>query len=375
VEGVGAVLVFVPLIAILFLAIALLESSGYMARAAFVVDGLMHRVGLHGKSFIPMLMGFGCTVPAIMATRTLESRRDRLATMLVLPLISCGARLPVYALILGAFFPRQVVLHALGVSLTNQALLLFLIYLIGVGMALVAVRLLRKTLFAGETSSFVMELPPYRLPTLRHLLRHIWQPTSMFVRKAGTIIMAVVVIMWVLKTWPQLPQEQVRQFEARRAALYARNLPPEQLSEPMRDVNIQEHHDQLLHSTIGRVGNFIAPVLKPCGFDWKISTALLGAMAAKEVFVGQMGVIYAVHEQPGEQAVSLRQSLAKEYTQLQGFCIMLFMLITSPCMATLAVTWRESGSLKWPAFQWGYLTALAWLVTTAVFQVGRLLGA
>ncbi len=374
IEGVGAVLVFVPLIALLFLAIALLESTGYMARAAFVVDNLMHRVGLHGKSFIPMLIGFGCTVPAIMATRTLESRRDRLATMLVLPLISCGARLPVYALILAAFFPRRVVLNLLGLSMTNQALLLFLIYLIGVAMALLAVRLLRKTLFAGEAGSFVMELPPYRLPTVRALLRHIWVPTWMFVQKAGTVILAAVVIMWTLKTWPQLPPDQTRQFEAQRAQIHSENLPADELSQRLQEVNIQEHHDQLLHSAIGRVGSFIAPVLKPCGFDWKISTALMGALAAKEMFIGQMGVIYAVHERPGQQAVSLRQALVHDYTQLQGFCIMLFILIASPCMATLAATWRESGSIKWPAFQWSYLTILAWLVTTAVFQVGRLLG-
>ncbi len=373
IEGVGAVLVFVPLIVLLFLAIALLEDSGYMARAAFVLDRLMHKIGLHGKSFVPMLLGFGCTVPAIMATRTLETRRDRLTTMLVLPLMSCGARLPVYVLILGAFFPSRPVLRLIRVglddahqpvyllNLTNQALLLFAIYLIGIVLALASIKLLRATLFRGEVTPFVMELPPYRLPTARGLLVHLWEPTWMYMRKAGTIILAIVVIMWALKTWPALPAERQREI-ARQALAQG------------RPGDVAVHQVRLRHSAIGQIGHAIAPLLRPCGFDWKVSTALLGAFAAKEVFVGQMGVIYAVGENADAHSDSLRQQLAADYSPLQGFCIMLFILIASPCMATVAVTVRESGSWKWAVLQWGYLTALAWTLATAVFQIGRAAG-
>jgi ferrous iron transport protein B len=369
VEGVGAVLVFVPLIALLFLGISLLEDSGYMARAAFVLDRLMHRIGLHGKSFIPMLIGFGCTVPAVLATRTLESRRDRLATMLILPLMSCGARLPAYAMILGAFFPRKVLFRLAGVGVTNQATLLFLIYLIGAGLALLVVRLLRKTLLKGESGSFVMELPPYRLPTGRGLCHHIWQPTWMYMRKAGTVILALVLVMWAGKTWPALPQAQRQTFAAAREQVLSGEAAGPQGDAQLQQINLAQHRAQLTHSAVGRIGLAVAPVLRPCGFDWKVATALIGALGAKEVFVGQMGVIYA-SPGAGHDSPSLREHLMADYTPLQGFCMMLFILISSPCIATLAATWRESGSWKWPAFQWAYLTVLAWLVTAGAYQVG-----
>ena len=371
VEGVGAVLVFLPLIAMLFFGIAVLESSGYIARAAFVIDNLMHRIGLHGKSFIPMLIGFGCTVPAILATRTLESRRDRLATMMVLPLMSCGARLPVYVLILGAFFPRQVVLRLAGVDLTNQAMILFGIYVLGVVIALLVVRLLRATLFKGDVNSFVMELPPYRLPTWRALALQVWQPTWMYARKAGTIILLAMVVLWALKTWPRLPEAQQQAFTCQRVALATSGLEGPVLGQRQRELNALEHRDQLNYSCIGRIGRGIAPALAPCGFDWKISTGLVGALASKEIFIGQMGVMYAVHEQDAAQTLSLRQHLTAEYTPLQGVCIMLFILIAAPCMATLVAVARESGSWKWVALQWGYLFVLAWLLTTAVYQIGH----
>ena len=360
IEGVGAVVVFVPLIALLFLAIALLEDTGYMARAAFVLDRYMHHLGLHGKSFIPMLLGFGCTVPAILATRTLETRRDRLTTMLVLPLMSCGARLPVYVLLIGAFF-RPTTHRLLGVvDVTNHALLLFGIYLVGILFAVIFIRVFRSTLFRGEVTPFLMELPPYRLPTWRGLLVHVWQPTAMYLRKAGTIILLIVAIMWALKTWPQLPQAQ-RQAEAAKAEAAG--------GSPAAAV----HRADLTHSAIGRIGKTIAPVFRPCGFDWKVSTALIGAFAAKEVFIGQLGVIYAV-EHADEGSESLRAQLSADYSPLQGVCMMLFILIASPCMATVAVTMREGGSWKWAALQWGYLTALAWVVAAAVFQIGRAAG-
>jgi len=464
--GVGAVVVFVPTIFVLFLAIALLEDSGYMARAAFVMDRLMHRVGLHGKSFIPMLIGFGCTVPAVMATRTLENRRDRLTTMLVLPLFSCSARLPIYVLILGTFFPARKVFSLLGiVDVTNQMLWMMAIYLIGIVLAAIAARILRSTLFAGDVTGFVMELPPYRMPTLRGALIHTWTRTWMFLRKAGTVILAASIVLWALTSYPRIsedsplaradraarrdadqtfvsemeqldkawtggdkfaalgraavafdharredwddtPQVQCarRNLEARVADLakasaaiggYLRpdgapRVEPEAgtdapicrgyteaLARWQRAVEEIDHRRAsrgLEHSVAGRVGKAIAPVLAPCGFDWRITTALIGAAAAKEVFVAQMGVVFSVGDAEAE-GQALRQRIRTAYrSPLTGFCIMLFCLISLPCVATLAATWRESGSIGWALLQAGGLTALAWLVTAAVYQVGSLCG-
>ena len=383
IEGVGAVLVFVPLIVLLYLGIAILEDTGYLARASYVLDGLMHHVGLHGKSFIPMLIGFGCTVPAIMATRILETRRDRLTTIMVLPLMSCGARLPVYVLLLGAFFSPKSVLGLFQngtdsagapmylLSITNQALVLLALYALGIVLAIVGARLMRMTLLRGSATPFMMELPPYRLPSGGALALSIWQRGSMYVRKAGTVILAIVIILWALKTYPQLPAEQVARFEQQSAAISVdAALSDPQREEALAHVRAQHHSEALAHSVIGRLGRSIEPVVRPLGFDWRISTAILGSMAAKEVFVGQMGVIYSL----GEDEDSLRSRLAADYTPLQGLCMMLFVLISAPCVATLAVTAKEAGSWKWAALQWGYLMVLAWAVTAATFQVGRLLG-
>ena len=362
IEGVGAVLSFAPLIMLLYLAIAILEDSGYMARAAFILDKLMHKIGLHGKSFIPMLIGFGCTVPAIMATRILETRRDRLTTILVLPLMSCGARLPVYVLILGAFFRPRVLIRLLGViEVTNQALILFGIYVLGIVLGACCIKIFRATIFRGEVTPFILELPPYRLPALRGLLVHTWERTWQYVKKVGTIILAVVIVLWALKTWPVLPEQQQQQI-ARQAQAEGQN------------ARAAVYQAKLTYSTIGRLGGFIAPVMKPCGFDWKISTALLGAMAAKEAFIGQMGVVYAVGDDPDGQGQSLTDRLAAAYTPLQGLAIMVFILISAPCMATVAITLRESGSWKWAALQWGYLTVLAWVITTAMYQLASAAG-
>ncbi len=388
IEGAGAVLVFLPLIAMLYLGISILEDSGYMARAAFLLDGLMHKIGLHGKSFLPMLIGFGCTVPAVMATRILESRRDRLTTMLILPLMSCGARLPVYVLLIGAFFPRRVLLGLgrLGVgadgeqlymlSLTNQALLLFGIYMLGIVLAVLCARLLRSTVLKGEVTPFVMELPPYRVPALRGILVHMWERSREYVKKAGTIILALVIVLWALKTFPQLPAAEQQHFQTQRQALQNQaNLPTEQLQQRLREMDAAQHRAELTHSAVGRIGRAITPVLAPCGFDWKISTALLGSFVAKEVFIGQMGLIYAVGDSTEEGSATLQAKLAGDYTPRQGLSILLFVLIASPCIATVAVTARESGSWKWAMLQWGYLTALAWVLTILVYQSGRLIQA
>jgi len=360
ISGVGGVLVFLPNILLLFLAIAFLEDTGYMARAAFIMDRLMHKIGLHGKSFIPMLIGFGCTVPAIMATRTLETRRDRLTTILVLPLMSCGARLPIYMLIIPAFFPQAW-----------QAPMLWTIYIIGIALAVALAKLLRATLFKGEAVPFVMELPPYRMPTLRGLLLHMWERSSLFLRKAGTIILGIAILMWALSIWPKPGAEQMERFEQQRTAIEARaDIGAEEKADLVGEIDNAAAEAELEHSAIGRIGRGVAPVLRPLGFDWKTSTAMLGAFAAKEVFVAQMGIVHAVGE-ADEESETLRHKLQATYTPLQGFCIMLFCLVSMPCMATVAVTKRETGSWKWALFQLGGLTVLAWVITAAVYQIGR----
>ena len=348
--GVGGVLVFLPNIVLLFLAISLLEDSGYMARAAFVMDRVMKSVGLHGKSFIPMLLGFGCSIPAIMATRTIESRRARLTTMLVIPLMSCSARLPIYALIIPAFFVSQW-----------RATVLWIMYLIGVALAMAAAWLLRKTLFAGEGLPFLMELPPYRLPTVRSVLQHMAERSWMYVRKAGTIILGISIVMWALATFPRLDPEVAAAGEPATAAVGA-----------AADDDFAAR--QLAHSFVGRMGRAMEPIVAPMGFDWRIGTALVGAFAAKEVFVAQLGIVNSVESPDGAGAAHLRDQLQADYTPLVGFCIMLFALIASPCMATVAVIRRESGSWGWAAFQFLGLTVLAWILTVIVFQTGSLLG-
>lgn len=336
--GVGGVIVFLPNILLLFMAIAFLEDTGYMARAAFIMDRIMHKIGLHGKSFIPMLIGFGCSVPAIMATRILENRRNRLTTMLVTPLMSCGARFTIYALIIPAFFAQKW-----------RAPVLWLIYFIGIVLAIVCAKLLRKTLFRGETVPFVMELPPYRMPTFRGLLIHTWQRGWMYLKKAGTIILAVSIILWAGTSYPK---------------------PAEELITGLTETQAQKV--RLQYSVTGRIGAAMEPVIKPLGFDWRIGTALIGAMAAKEVFISQLSIVYSLGEINRGSDV-LRAKLQADYTPLQGFCIMLFCLISAPCVATIAITKREANSWGWALFQLTGLTVLAYVVTLVVYQTGSLI--
>jgi len=350
--GVGGVIVFLPNILLLFFAISLLEDTGYMARAAFLMDRLMKGVGLHGKSFIPMLTGFGCSVPAIMGTRCLDNERDRLTTMMVLPLMSCGARLPIYALLIPAFFP-----------VGNRAIVLFSIYLLGIVLAILSAKILRSTLFNGQTSPFVMELPPYRIPTLKAVIIHMWERSWLYLKKAGTIILGVSILLWGLTTFPK-------------KAVYDQNY--ETLisqADTEKEVLALEHARQaedLSYTISGRIGHVIEPVIKPLGFDWKIGTALLGALAAKEVFVAQMGIVYSVGE-ADEGSEGLRAKLRAGYSRLVAFCIMVFCLISAPCIATLAIVKRESNSWKWALFQFGGLTLLAYVLTLIVYQVGSFL--
>ncbi|MCL5269352.1 MAG: ferrous iron transport protein B [bacterium] len=343
--GVGGVLVFVPNIVLLFVAIGLLEKSGYMARAAFIMDRIMHRIGLHGRSFIPMITGFGCSVPAIMATRTLEHERDRLATMMVVPLMSCSARLPIYTLLIPAFFP-----------LRWRGFMFFLIYAIGVVLAIVMVKVLRVTVLAGESTPFVMELPPYRWPTARSVVADGWEKSVLYLRKAGTIVLAISILLWTATSYPVPTRHAVD------ASRLTASLSPAELARARAA-------EDIAYSLAGRTGRAMAVVFQPLGFDWKVCTALIGALGAKEVFVAQLGIVNSV----GEDAPSvsdLHGVLAHDYTPLQGFCIMLFCLVAAPCMATVAATRRESNGWKWALLQFGGLTALAYVVTLAVFQLG-----
>ncbi|MBT3182673.1 MAG: ferrous iron transport protein B [Deltaproteobacteria bacterium] len=331
ISGVGGVLVFLPNILLLFMCISILEDSGYMARVAFIMDKLMHKIGLHGKSFIPMVLGFGCSVPAIMATRTLENRRDRLTTMLIIPLMSCGAKLPIYTLFIPAFFP-----------MAWRPRVLWLLYLTGVMLAILLIRILRSSMLKGESTPFVMELPPYRVPTLKGIIIHMWERSKLYLKKAGTIILAVSIVMWFLTSYPK-PAEIPGAQEVRGTAIE--------------------------YSFAGRIGHAMEPAIKPLGFDWRIGTALIGAMAAKEVFVSQLAIIFSLSGD--ESGISrLTEKLRKNYTPLIGICVMLFCLISFPCMATIVMTKRESGSWKWAIFQLVGLTMLAYLITLIVYQVG-----
>lgn len=355
--GVGGVLVFLPNIVMLFLAISILEDTGYMARAAFMMDRLMSRVGLHGKSFIPMLLGFGCSVPAIMATRTLDTRRDRLTTMLVVPLMSCSARLTIYALIIPAFYPPAW-----------QGPMLWLMYLIGIVLAIAVANLLRSTIFRGEKSAFLMELPAYHAPTLRSVVTQMWSRASIYVRKAGTVILGISILLWTLAAFPRLPDGAAADVAA------GNNAGAEVVAgEADADPEAARYASQLSYSIVGRLGRAMEPLISPMGFDWKIGSALVGAFAAKEVFVAQMGIVYSVGEVDASSD-ALRDRLRAAYPPLVGFCILLFALIASPCMATVAIVKREANSWRWALFQLGGLTALGYALTVIVFQTGRALG-
>lgn len=318
INGIGSVLVFIPNIVILFLVISILEDSGYMARAAFVMDRFMHALGLHGKSFIPMILGFGCNVPAIMATRTLESRKDRILTILVNPLMSCSARLPIYTLFTAAFFSR------------NQGLVVFSLYLMGVVLAILVARILKGIFFKHEVAPLIMELPPYHLPSIRGVLNHMWERAWLFVRKAGTVIAAVVVLIWFLASMPW-------------GVEYASQA-----------------------SIIGKIGMFFAPVFSLAGFgNWQAAVSLVFGVLAKEVVVGTMGTLYGVGEE------GLAAVVSGEFTPLSAYAFMAMSLIYVPCVATVAAIWRET-NWKWTLLTVGYTSGLGWLVAVAIYQIGSL---
>ena len=359
--GVGGVIVFLPNILFLFFAIAILEDSGYMARAAFVMDGVMRRFGLQGRSFVPLVLGFGCTVPAIMATRTIESDRDRKVTIMVLPLMSCGARLPIYALIIPAFFTPKY-----------QATVMWIIYVTGVVIALLAAKLLKSTLFKGEGEIYLMELPPYRLPTVKSLMLHMWDRGRMYLQKAGTIILFTSIILYVCNTFPVKKDYSINYDSEITRIEQNDSMNENNKKEAISALENKKLSEMMEYTISGRIGKFLEPVFKPVGFDWKVTTASIGALAAKEIFVSQLGILYAEGAADAE-SVPLRKQLIKNYTPLQGFCIMLFCLLSIPCLATLAVTRREMNSWKMAGVEAAGLFILAYVVTFTVYHIGLLL--
>ncbi len=337
--GVGGVIVFLPNILILYFFISFMEDSGYMARAAFIMDRIMHRIGLHGKSFIPLIMGFGCNVPAIMATRTIESRSSRLITMLINPFMSCSARLPIYILLVGTFFPKRASVVFLG------------LYLLGILIAVVSAKLLRKFHFKRDETPFVMELPPYRMPTVKATLRHMWGKAEQYLRKMGGLILVASIIVWFLSYYPR----------------------PEAAGE--RELTEKEIATQQQESYLGRVGSFIAPVVEPLGFNWKVSIALVSGTAAKELIVSTIGVLYS--ENDPDNTANLSQKLTvpnphtgkPDFTPAIALSFMVFVLLYFPCLATVAAIIQESGSWKWGAFSVLYNTGIAWGAAFIVYRL------
>jgi ferrous iron transport protein B len=348
IAGVGGVLVFLPQILFLFFFIGLLEDSGYMARAAFLTDRVMSRVGLHGKSFIPLLSSFACAVPGIMATRTIENRKDRLVTILIAPLMSCSARLPVYLLMIGAFIPARPVLGIL----TLPTVTLLALYLLGFGAAMAMAALFKRTLLRSEAPTFIMELPPYRMPQMKTVGLTVWNASREFLVRAGTVILAISICIWFLTAYPKSPGVS--------------------------------SGEQLASSFAGRIGHAMEPVLRPLGFDWKIGIGLIGATAAREVFVSTLATVYSVAADDEETAaLGLRAQMKQDtdprtgrpvWTPLVGIALMVYFVLAMQCMSTVAVVRRETGGWRWPLFQIAYMTALAYTGALLVYQGGRLLG-
>jgi ferrous iron transport protein B len=378
IAGVGAVIVFLPQILLLFLFIGFLEDTGYMARAAFLMDRLMSKVGLHGKSFIPMLSSFACAIPGIMATRTIESPKDRLVTILVSPLMSCSARLPVYTLLIAACIPSHTVFGFL--KLTGLTMLSM--YLLGIIVALLMAWLFKKTLLKGETPLLIMELPPYKRPLLRVVVRHMWDRSRLFLRRAGTVILGINILLWGLATYPRSGEVQ-REFSARRAAAQSTTNPPERTT-ALAALDNEEAGLRLRNSFAGRIGRAIEPALAPLGFDWKMGIGIVSSFAAREVFVSTMSTVYNVGKYDRSQAgmSSLAQTLQTQkhpdgspvYTTLTGITLMVFYVFALQCVSTVAIVRRETNSWKWPLFQWLYMGVLAWGLAFVTYQAGHLLG-
>ncbi len=353
IDGTGSVLVFLPNILILFFFISFMEDSGYMARAAFIMDKIMHRFGLHGRSFIPMVMGFGCNVPAIMATRTLRNPGDRLLTMLIIPFMSCSARLPVYVLFITAFFPK------------NPALVLSGIYFAGIIIAFLTAQLLNRTIFKNKETPFVLELPPYRLPTLKNIIIHMWDKASQYLQKIGGVILIGVIIIWALGYFPrEIPTNKSNQNE-------------------LVSNQVNNQSQRLQNSYLGQIGEFIQPVMSPLGFDWKMSISLLAGLPAKEIIVSTMGVLYQVDQDHRNVGLSNKLTQVKYISGEKigenvitipvALAFLAFVLIYFPCIGVIATIKSESGKLKWALFTVVYTTSIAWIISFLVFQISTYL--
>ncbi len=383
VAGVGAVVVFLPQILLLFLFIGLLEDTGYMARAAFLMDRLMSKVGLHGKSFIPMLSSFACAIPGIMATRTIESPKDRLVTILVAPLMSCSARLPVYTLLIGACIPNLPVFGFVRL----QGLTMLGMYLLGIVAALLMAWLFKKTLLKSETPLLIMELPPYKKPVLKVVIHHMWDRSKIFLRRAGTVILGISILLWFLATYPQSEAVE-REFALKRQSIEAAAPALEpgsatQMEAALAESEQQEQGARLRQSFAGRLGRLIEPAFAPLGFDWKICIGIVASFAAREVFVSTMSTVYNVGDSAdSDDTRSLAQTLRDQrrpdgtflYTPLLALTLMVFYVFALQCVSTVAVVRRETNSWRWPLFQWAYMGVLAWTLAFLTFQGGRLLG-
>ncbi len=369
--GVGGVVIFLPNILVLFFFISLMEDTGYMSRAAFIMDKLMHKIGLHGKSFIPLLMGFGCNVPAVMATRTLENRKDRLLTMLITPFMSCSARLPVYVLLISAFFPH------------NQGLILLSIYIIGVLLAVVVALILKKTFFAKQEVPFVMELPPYRMPTLRNTSLHMWNKGVQYINKMGTVILFASILIWALGYYPRNVHFS-KDYDQMQIAIQTDST----LIDSTRDaqltmIMLEKEAERQEKSYIGQMGHLIVPVIEPLGYDWKIGVSIITGLAAKEIVISTMGVLYQADMNADENSANLKTKLQEQkftsgdhkgknvFNPVVAYSLMLFVLIYFPCVAVIAAIKKES-NWKWAVFTMVYTTVLAWIVAFAAVQIGNL---
>ncbi len=361
IDGVGGVLGFVPLIMFMFFGIAILEDSGYLARVAFMLDRVFRVFGLHGSSVMPFIISGGimggCAVPGVMASRTLRSPKERLATLLTVPFMNCGAKLPVFALLVAAFFSR------------HEAAFMFLITVIAWTGALLVAKLLRITVIKGKSTPFVMELPPYRLPTFKGLMIHTWERTWQYIKKAGTVILAISILLWAMMTFPALPKKDIREFDQQRSALSAK-------AAPTHDLDALQAEAALKHSIAGRMGTSLERISRLAGFDWRTNISLVGGFAAKEIIVATMGTAYSLGGVNPEGSVSLSRKLATapNWRPLTALSLILFVMFYSPCFVSVVCIAREAGSWKWGAFSIIFNTTLAFVIAVLVFQVGSLMG-
>jgi len=362
VAGVGGVLVFLPNILLLFFGLSFLEATGYMARAAFVVDKAFHKIGLHGKSFIPMVTGFGCSVPAFMACRTLKNRGDRLATMMVIPFMSCGAKLPVYVLLIGAFFPENAAGN-----------ILFGVYLFGILVAVASAKLFKSTVFKGQSEPFVMELPVYRMPSIQSVLMQMWMKAWMYMKKAGTTILAASLIIWFASNFP-VNHKLADEYAQKTAAVESmKSIPESEKQSVIKNLRNELAGKELEYSFAGKFGRLVEPVIKPLGFDWRVGVALTAGIAAKEIVVSTMGTIYSLGD-IGEETSPLKEKLRADpaYNTASALALIIFVLLYVPCLAATAVFHKEIGRLKITLFYIAYSMATAWVLSFMVYRIALL---